>query len=121
MGVGAELQAEAADSVKASTPIPPQGFILNENMSGCNLSQMGDFCLCVCVIAVILPLKCVCLSGFPAAHLYVFTHRMCDLHPAAPPRARERAEIVRGEVERWCVSCLHTLPSAFMWTCWICS
>lgn len=60
-GGGAELQAEAADDVEASTPIPPQGFILNENMSGCNLSQMGDFCLCVCVcvIAVILHLKCV--------------------------------------------------------------
>ena len=29
---------------------PPEGLILNENMSSCNLSQMGDFRLCVCVL-----------------------------------------------------------------------
>lgn len=64
--------------------------------------------MCVCVIVVILHLKRVSLSGFSATSLYVFTYRMCDPHPPAPLCAREGAEIVRGEVERWCVSCHHT-------------
>lgn len=62
-GVGGHSQAEAPDDVtaSASTLISPEGFIFNENMSGCNLSQMADVCVCVCVMAVILHLKCVCV------------------------------------------------------------
>lgn len=54
-------QAEASDDVtaSASTLISPVGFIFNENMSGCNLCQMAD--VCVCVMDVILHLKCVCV------------------------------------------------------------
>lgn len=109
-------QAVAADDVtaSASTLISPEGFIFNENMSGCDLSQVADVCVCVCVMAVILHLKCVyvcvCLSGFPATshHVNVFTYRMCDPRPLAPLCARQRAEIARGEVERLCVSCRRT-------------
>lgn len=40
-------QAEAPDdvTVSASTLISPEGFIFNENMSGCNLSQMAYVCV----------------------------------------------------------------------------
>lgn len=44
-------QAEAPDDVtaSASTLISPEGFIFNENMSGC-MSQMADVCVCVCLL-----------------------------------------------------------------------
>lgn len=109
-GGGMHSQAEAPDDVtaSASTLISPVGFIFNENMSGCNLCQMADVCVCYgCDSASEV---CVCLSGFPATShcVNVFTYRMCDPRPLAPLCARQRAEIVRGEVERLCVPCRRT-------------
>lgn len=109
MGGGAELhsQAEAPDDViaSASTPIPPEGFILNENMSCCNLSQMGGFCLCVCVCYCCNSAFEVCVFEWFSCYFSIWLH-ISDVWPASGC-----STVCEGESRdsaRWCVSCHHT-------------